>query len=78
MLELKIGEKGNGGEGRRIMSAVMVKDSTRYAATDGWGYGHFSEGSKTNDLDIKAQQTCHNCHISRKDRGFVFTEYTDR
>jgi hypothetical protein len=78
MLEFRLGEKGNGGEGRRVLTAVMVKDSQRYAATAGWGYGHFDEGSKVNDLDAKSQQACHQCHVSRKDKGYVFTEYVER
>jgi hypothetical protein len=35
MLEFFIGDKGNGGEGRRVLTAVMVKDSHRYAETGG-------------------------------------------
>lgn len=78
MLELRIGEKGNGGEGRRVLTAVMVKDSSRYAATGGWGFGSFDEGSKTNTLDAKAQQGCYQCHTSRKDHGYVFSQYVER
>src|SRR4051812_18672127 len=78
MLEFRVGEKGGGGEGRRVLTAVMVKDSQRYAATGGWGFGHFNEGSKTNALDAKAQQVCFQCHIPRKDHGYVFTEYVER
>ena len=78
MLELHIGDKGNGTEGRRVLTAVMVKDSRRYALTGGWGFGNFDEGSKVNTLDAKAQQTCYQCHISRKDRGYVFTKYDNR
>src|SRR3984893_10295054 len=37
MLEFLVGEKGNGGEGHRVLTAVMVKDSRRCAATGGWG-----------------------------------------
>jgi len=78
MLEFKVGDKGNGGEGRRVLTAVMVKDSRRYAATGGWGFGNFTEGNKTNTLDAKAQQTCYQCHVPRKDHGYVFTEYAER
>ena len=78
MLELQVGEKGSGGEGKRVLTAVMVKDSRRYADTGGWGYGNFNEGSKVNTLDDKAQQTCHQCHVSRKDHGYVFAEYAPR
>jgi hypothetical protein len=56
----------------------MVKDSYRYAATGGWGFGHFDEGSKVNDLDAKAQQACSQCDTSRKDHGYVFAQYVDR
>jgi hypothetical protein len=78
MLEFLVGDKGNGGEGRRVLTAVMVKDSRRYAATGGWGFGNFGEGSKANTLDAKAQQACFQCHVSRKDHGYVFTEYVER
>jgi hypothetical protein len=78
MLELRVGDKGNGGEGQRVLTAVMVKDSSRFAATGGWGFGHFDEGSKTNALDAKAQQACYQCHTSRKDHGYVFTQYVER
>ena len=78
LLEFRVGEKGNGGEGRRVLTAVMAKDSQRYAATGGWGFGKFDEGSKVNTLDAKAQQACFQCHIPRKDRGYVFTKYDER
>jgi hypothetical protein len=78
MLEFAIGEKGTGGEGRRVLAAVMVKDSRRYAATGGWGFGNFDEGSKVNTLDTNAQQACFQCHTARKDSGYVFTKYAER
>lgn len=78
LLEFLVGEKGNGGEGRRVLAAVMVKDSRRYAATGGWGFAKFDEGSKVNALDAKAQQACYQCHIPRKDQGYVFTQYVER
>jgi len=78
MLEFAIGEKGTGGEGHRVLTAVMVKDSHRYAATGGWGFGNFDEGSKVNTLDTNGQQACFQCHMSRKDNGYVFTQYTVR
>lgn len=66
MLELKVGEKGSGGEGNRVLTGVLIKDSQRYAATGGWGFGNFFEGSKANTLDAKAH------------RGYVFAEYAER
>jgi len=78
MLEFMVGEKGNGKEGHRVLTAVMVKDSRRYAATGGWGFGNYDEGSKANTLDAKAQQACFQCHVPRKDAGYVFTKYVER
>jgi hypothetical protein len=78
MLEFRVGEKGTGGEGHRVLTAVMVRDSHRYATTGGWGYGNFDEGSKNSTLDAKGQQECHQCHIARKDHGYVFAQYVER
>ena len=78
LLELRVGEKGSGDEGRRALVAVMVKDSKRFAGTDGWGYANFNEGSKTSNLDAAGQQRCHQCHVSRKDQGYVFSKYLER
>ena len=78
MLEFHVGENGNGGEGKRVLTAVMHRDNVRFAATGGWGFGHFDEGSQSNALDSKAQQACFQCHLSRKDDGYVFSEYVDR
>jgi len=50
---------------------VMVKDSKRYAATGGWGYGRFVDGRP---VDLAQHQTCFACHAARvKDRDYVFT-----
>jgi hypothetical protein len=65
-------------EGPRRIVGVMVKDSQRYASTQGWGYGNFDEGSRADTLDAKARQDCAQCHLARKDRGYVFTEYHER
>jgi hypothetical protein len=78
MLAFGIGEKGMGGEGRRVLTAVMIKDSRLYESTGGWGFGNFYEGSKENTLDAKAQQACFQCHVSRKDHGYVFSQYSER
>ena len=78
MLEFKILENGLGGEGRRALTAVMVMDRNRYASTGGWGFGNFDEGSKVNTLDAKAQKACFQCHMPKKDNGYVFSRYGDR
>jgi hypothetical protein len=49
-----------------------VKDSKKYAATGGWGFGHFnSDGTLGSDAVMK---TCAPCH-ARASRDFVFTRY---
>ena len=78
MLQFRMNDKGYGVEGSRVLTAVMVKDSHRYAATGGWGYGHFDEGSTVNDLDAKAQHACYQCHTVRKDHDYVFSQYAAR
>ena len=51
----------------------MVKDSTRYAATGGWGFGHFNtDGKPVDDAFMKA---CFPCHQKMKERDLVFTRY---
>lgn len=51
----------------------MVKDSKKYAATGGWGFGHFNnDGKKVDDAFMK---TCFPCHQKIKERDLVFTRY---
>ena len=50
----------------------MVKDSKKYAATGGWGFGHFNkDGTTGTDAQLK---TCFPCH-AKASRDFVFTRY---
>jgi hypothetical protein len=52
----------------------MVKDSTKYAATGGWGFGHFnaSDGKPGDEAFMK---TCFPCHERTKTSDLVFTHY---
>jgi hypothetical protein len=50
----------------------MVKDSKKYAATGGWGYGHFNDGKPADEALMK---TCFPCHQAVNARDFVFTLY---
>jgi hypothetical protein len=50
----------------------MVKDSTKYAATGGWGYGQFENGKP---VPASMLVGCSPCHVALKDRDFVFTHY---
>jgi hypothetical protein len=50
----------------------MIKDSKKYAATGGWGYGHFEGGKSADEAMLK---TCFPCHQPAQSRDFVFTRY---
>jgi hypothetical protein len=63
-------------EGARKAVIVMRKDSARFAATDGWGYEVFAAGDrKKPQVGDKAGETCHSCHVSQRERDFVFSDY---
>ena len=52
---------------------IMVKDSKKYAATGGWGFGRFIGGEP---VDEAQHQTCFACHQARvKGHDFVFTRW---
>ena len=50
----------------------MVKDSTKYAATGGWGFAQFKDGKSADEALIK---TCFPCHEPGKEHDLVFTYY---
>ena len=50
----------------------MVKDSTKYASTGGWGFAQFDDGKPADEATHK---TCFSCHEPAKDHDFVFTNY---
>ncbi|KGB92156.1 MULTISPECIES: cytochrome P460 family protein [Burkholderia] len=57
--------------GQATTVQVMAKDSRRYAATGGWGFGRFINGVPA---DIGQHQTCFACHQARvKNHDYVFT-----
>lgn len=51
----------------------MVKDSKKYAATGGWGFGHFKDGKPA---DAEFMKPCFPCHNQIKAWDLVFTRYT--
>jgi hypothetical protein len=50
----------------------MVKDSKKYAATGGWGFGHFQDGKHGDAVFMKS---CFPCHEKAKGSDLVFTHY---
>ena len=51
----------------------MVKDSTKYAATGGWGFAQFNKEGKP--ADVAVHNKCFSCHKPAEARDFVFTRY---
>jgi hypothetical protein len=50
----------------------MVKDSSKYASTGGWGFAQFDDGKPADEV---MHNTCFSCHEPVKARDFVFTSY---
>ncbi|MFZ0150257.1 MAG: cytochrome P460 family protein [Xanthobacteraceae bacterium] len=73
---LAIGFPGAGLQSSVPESAVnvqfMVKDSKKYAATGGWGFGDFKDGKPGDEALHKA---CFGCHVPAKAHDYVFTHY---
>ena len=51
----------------------MIKDSKKYAATGGWGYGQFDKDGIP--APVAMMTSCYPCHQAVKARDFVFTHY---
>jgi Cytochrome P460 len=58
--------------GSAVNVQFMVKDSKKYAASGGWGYGDFTNGKPG---DQALHEKCFPCHLPAKDRDYVFTRY---
>jgi len=58
--------------GPPINVQFMVKDSKKYASTNGWGFAQFKDGKPDPKADLK---TCSPCHQPAKANDFVFTHY---
>jgi hypothetical protein len=78
VLEILGDDQGGGKEGTRRGIGVMVKDAKRYASTGGWGYASFKGDSKVDHTTAEQRKTCFACHMGKKDRDYVFTEYRER
>ena len=58
--------------GSSVNLQVMVKDSKKYAATGGWGFGDFRDGKPS---DQALHEKCFPCHAPFKASDYVFTHY---
>lgn len=52
----------------------MVKDSSKYASTGGWGFAQFDDGKPSSEA---VQRSCFACHSVVEDRDFVFNHYAE-
>jgi len=50
---------------------VMVKDSRRYAATGGWGFGRFVNGRAVDEDQHRTCFACHEAHVRNHDDVFT-------
>jgi Cytochrome P460 len=58
--------------GSPVNVQFMIKDSKKYAATDGWGFADFTNGKPGSEA---LHNTCFACHQPAKDGDYVFTRY---
>ena len=52
---------------------IMVKDSKKYAATGGWGFGRFINGKPVDEAQHRTCFACHQANVKAHD--FVFTRF---
>jgi len=79
LLELRGQANGVATEGPRHGVGVMVKDGLKYGATGGWGFESFAGDDETHGILTAGERAkCFQCHQSRRDHDFVFTEFHDR
>jgi Cytochrome P460 len=64
--------------GQRKVLGVMEKNARRYASTGGWGFEGFKGDSRTERaVGANAAKACFGCHLSQKQRDYVFSRYAD-
>jgi hypothetical protein len=61
--------------GPRKGLAVMVKDSSKYASTGGWGFQFFAGGDATKPIVTDAAKQCFECHLPQKSQDYVYSTY---
>jgi hypothetical protein len=62
-------------EGERVLLGVMVKDSSRYRETGGWGFEAWQGDSRTAGMVNDAGASCFSCHERVAERDYVFTQW---
>ena len=57
----------------RKLVDVMVKDSTRFAESGGWGFAEFLGDERVRKEGVQKQ--CAQCHATRREQDWVFSKY---
>jgi hypothetical protein len=65
------GAKGAFVPGPATTVQIMVKDSSKYASTGGWGFGRFIDGKPVDEAQHKTCFACHEANVRNHD--LVFT-----
>ncbi len=73
LLEARV-DQGAYVEGARKFIGVMQKDSKKFKDTGGWGFDAFEKDTK-NSFVKDGGKSCYDCHLSQKERDFVFSKY---
>jgi hypothetical protein len=63
---------GNIRPGKFINIQYMIRDSKKYAATEGWGFARFDTPELKPYGNINTDKTCISCHKLVEETGFVF------
>jgi len=66
--ELLVQETRQPPDRRPFQSLIPIK----YAATGGWGFGHFNDGKPADEAVLN---TCFACHAKIESRDLVFNRY---
>lgn len=76
---LAVDTKGNATQSTtRKVLGVMQRDSTKFAATGGWGFEGFAGGDpNTRAVGANAETACYSCHTQVKDSHYVFSRWQE-
>lgn len=66
------------GSARQLID-VMLRDTSRFRDTGGWGFDEFVGDSRTQHAfpQSSAATSCFNCHAQRRANDFVFSTFPD-
>jgi hypothetical protein len=62
-------------QGGRKFITVMVKNSTKYASTGGWGFQAWAAGDPTKPVVNDSMKQCFSCHMPEHANDYTFSTY---